>query len=134
MKTTSHIVAGGGWRGIRLDRVKVKACIALIIAIVSLIVSVSSIGTVLFYAFIPAVISLIVSVVLFIREQPIEVESLTGRVGTDPRKLYGRANVRDTTKNEDIANKSWRTNRHKLLNFISTSLQPRRWAHIKRSP
>ena len=23
---------------------------------------------------------------------------------------------------------------HKLFNFISTSLQPRRWAHIKRSP
>ena len=103
MKTTSHIVAGGGWRGTRLNRVKVKACIALMIAIILLIVSVSSIGTVLVYGFIPAVISFIVSLVLFIREQPIEVESLTGRVGTDPRKLYGRANVRGSTKNEDNA-------------------------------
>jgi hypothetical protein len=89
--TTSHIVAGGGWRGTRLDRVKVKACIALTLAIILLIVSVASIGTVLFYASIPAVISLIVSVVLFIRERPVEVESLTGRAGTDPRKLYGWA-------------------------------------------
>lgn len=103
MKTASQIVAGGGWRGTRLDRIKIKACIALIIAIVFLIVSVSSIGTFLFYAFIPAVISLIVSVVLFISEQSIEVESLTGRVVTDPRKLYGRANVRHTAKNEDNA-------------------------------
>lgn len=105
MKTKSHIVSGGGWRGTRLDRVKIKACFSLMIAIIFLLVSVSSIGTVLFYAFIPAVISLIVSMILFIREQPIEVESLTGRVGTDPRKLYGRANVRDTTKNEDNANR-----------------------------
>ncbi len=106
MKTTSQIVAGGGWRGTRLYRVKVKACIALIITMIFVIVSVSSIGTVLFYAFIPAAISLFVSLILFIREQDIEVESLTGRVGTDPRKLYGRAYVRDTTKNEDNANKS----------------------------
>ena len=32
---------------------------------------------------------------------------------------------------EDKA-KSSRTNRHKLLNFIPISHQPRRWAHIKR--
>jgi len=36
--------------------------------------------------------------------------------------------------NKEEQNKAWRTNRHKHLNFISTSLQPRRWAHIKRSP
>ena len=30
-------------------------------------------------------------------------------------------------------NKPWRTNRHKLTNLIPVSLQPRRWAHIKRS-
>jgi len=28
------------------------------------------------------------------------------------------------------ANKSWRTNRHKLTIFKSISIQPRRWAHI----
>jgi len=105
MKTTSQIVAGGGWRGTRLHRVKVKACIALITTMILVIVSVSSIGSVLFYAFIPAVVSLIVSMILFIREQPTEVESLTGRVGTDPSKLYGRSSVRDTTKNKDNANR-----------------------------
>ncbi|HSP42194.1 MAG TPA: hypothetical protein VLO11_04945 [Luteolibacter sp.] len=103
MKTTSQIVAESGWRGTRLDRVKVKACIALIATIIFLIVSVSSLGTVLFYAFIPAVVSLIVSVVLFIRERPIEVKSLAGRVGTDPRKLYGWCTGRDTAKNKDNA-------------------------------
>ena len=36
------------------------------------------------------------------------------------------------TKKMDEANKSWRTNRHKRLNLFSTSLQSRRWAHIKR--
>jgi hypothetical protein len=106
MKTpTSQIVASGGWRGTRLDRVKVKACVALIMAMILVVVSVSSIGTILVYAFIPAVGSLIVSIILFIREVPIEIESLTGRVGTDPSKLYGRSGCRDTTKNEDNANK-----------------------------
>jgi hypothetical protein len=105
MKETSQIVAGGGCRGTRCSRVKVKACIALILAIVFLVIALSSIGTVLFYASIPAVISLAVSVVLFIRELPIAIESPTGGVGTDPRKLYGRANARDTAKNEDNANK-----------------------------
>jgi len=31
---------------------------------------------------------------------------------------------------EQKPNKSWPTSRHERLNFISTSLQPRRWAHI----
>jgi sensor histidine kinase YesM len=106
MKTTSHIVAGGGWQGTRLDRVKVKACIALITAMILVIVAVSSIGTILVYAFIPAVVSFIISIILFIRELPTEIESLTGRVGTDPSKLYGRSGCRETTRNEDNANKS----------------------------
>jgi len=105
MKTTSQIVAGGGWRGTRLDGVRVKACIALLMTMILVVVSVSSIGTVLVYAFIPAVGSLILSIILFIREVPIEIESLKGRVGTDPRKLYGRSGYRETTKNEDNANK-----------------------------
>lgn len=90
MKAKSQIVAGGGWRGTRLDRIKVKAWIALILAMFFGGVSILSIGSVLFYACIPAAVSLTVSVVLFIREQPIEIESLSGRVGSDPRKLYGR--------------------------------------------
>lgn len=90
MKTRSQIVAGGGWRGTRLDRIKVKACIALIVAIVLVGVSISSMGSILLYACIPAVVCLIASVVLFIRERPVEIESLSGRVGADPRKLYGR--------------------------------------------
>jgi hypothetical protein len=105
MKTSSQIVAGGGWRGTRLDRVKVKACIALVMAMILGVVSVSSIGTILFYAFIPAVVSLTVATILFVREVPIEFESLTGRVGTDPRKLYSRSGCRETKRNEENANK-----------------------------
>jgi len=86
----SQIVAGGGWKGTRLDRIRVKACITLIVAIILVGVSISSMGSILIYACIPAVVSLIASVVLFIREQPVEIESLSGRVGADPRKLYGR--------------------------------------------
>lgn len=53
-------------------------------------VSILSIGSVVVYACIPAVVGLTVAVVLFIRERPIEIESLSGRVVADPRKLYGR--------------------------------------------
>lgn len=106
MKTpTSQIVAGGGWRGTRIDRIKVKACVALIMAMILVVLSLSSIGTIFVYAFIPAVGSLVVSIILFIREVPIEIESLTGRVETDPRKLYGRSGCRETKKIGDNANK-----------------------------
>ena len=30
--------------------------------------------------------------------------------------------------------KPWRANRHEYLNFIPKAIQPRQWAHIKRSP
>lgn len=96
MKTMSRIVAGGGWRGTRRDQIKVKAWVALILAMACGGVSILSIGSVFFYACIPAVVSLTVSVVLFIREQPVTIESFSGRVGADPRKLYGRFGGSDT--------------------------------------
>ena len=90
MKTKYQIVAGGGWKGTRVERIRVKAWIALFFALGLGCLSVLFIGSVLFYACIPAAVSLIVSVVLFIREQPLEFESFSHPVGTDPGKLYGR--------------------------------------------
>jgi hypothetical protein len=89
MKITSPIVEGGGWEGTRVDRIKIKASIALIIAIVSAIVSISASESIFNYIWIPGLISFIVSVFLFIREQPTKIESLSGKVDADPRKLYG---------------------------------------------
>ncbi len=91
MKSILQIVAGGGWRGTRVDRIKVKAWSALFMAMIFGGVSTVSIDTVLFYAFVPAVIALITSLVLFVRERPVEIESLSGRVGDDPRNLYGKS-------------------------------------------
>jgi len=92
VKTISQIVAGGGWRGARRYRIKVKACVTLILAMFLGSLSMFSIESFFFYACIPAVISLISSGMLFIREKSIEIESLSGEVGTDPRNLYGTAN------------------------------------------
>ncbi len=90
MKSISQIVAGGGWRGTRVDRIKVKAWSALVLAMIFGGVSIVSIGSVLFYAFVPAMITLIASLILFVRERPVEIESPSGRVGDDRRNLYGR--------------------------------------------
>lgn len=60
-------------------------------------------GTLLFYAFVPAVVSLIVSVILFIREQAVEIESFTGRISTDPSKLYGSSGGGEVPKNKGNA-------------------------------
>ncbi len=44
--------------------------------------------------------------------------------------VFGQAH---SHRESNPPNNAWRTDRHKLLNFISPSLQPRRRAHIKRS-
>jgi hypothetical protein len=85
----SRIVAGGGWKGSRIDRIKVKAWIALIVAILLGSISLLDLESVLFFGWIPALASLVASVILFILEQPVKIESLSGSVGADPRKFYG---------------------------------------------
>jgi hypothetical protein len=95
MKTISQIISGGGWKGTRVERIRVKAWSTLFIAIGLGCMSILSIGSVWFYACIPAVICLLASVVLFIREQPLEFESFSDRVGADPGKLYARRGGND---------------------------------------
>ena len=103
MKTISPIIAGGGWKGTRVGRIRVKAWITLFIALGLGCLSILAIGSVGFYACIPAGISLIAAVVLFIREQPLEFESFAGRVGADPRKLYARRGGHDLTSLQGTA-------------------------------
>lgn len=84
-----QIVSGGGWKDTQVLRVRVKAWIALLLATGLGVVTILSAGSVLVYACIPAVVCLIVSVVLFIRERPVQFETFTHRVGGDPRNLHG---------------------------------------------
>jgi hypothetical protein len=89
MNTISQIVSGGGWKSVRVKRLKVKAWITLFIAIGLGCASMLSTDKVSLYASIASGLSLIISVVLFIRERPIEFEDFSDPVGEDPRKLYG---------------------------------------------
>jgi sugar phosphate permease len=89
MKNTPQIIEGGGWRGTRAYRIKIEASCALIIANLLAFIAFFYSDTILFHLWIPALISFIVSIILFIREQPTKIELLSGKVGADPRKLYG---------------------------------------------
>lgn len=97
MKPISPIVAGGGWQGTRVRRIRVKAWIALFFALGLGCLSILAMDSVGFDAWIPAVISLIAAVVWFIREQPVEFEAFSGTVGADPGKLYARRGGNDIT-------------------------------------
>jgi ATP/ADP translocase len=111
MKTMSQIVAGGGWHGNRIHRIKIKAWISLIIAIAFGGLSIASMESILFYACIPSVVMLIISVSLFVRENPIQIESLSGRVRTDPSKLYGRSSSSGAIPPKNMAEQDAPSNR-----------------------
>jgi len=81
----------------------VRAWIAFFIAMGLGCLSALSRDSVGFYAWIPAGLSLIVSVVLFIRERPLEYESFSEPVGEDPKKLYGNCGGIDYLKRTDRA-------------------------------
>jgi hypothetical protein len=121
MKTISQIVSGGGWKGTRVERIRVKAWSTLFIAIGLGCMSILSIGSVWLYASIPAVISLIVSVVLFIREQPKAFESFSGRVGADPGKLYVRRGGNDITRIKGNAEQAVPSDGHKPTSRASST-------------
>jgi hypothetical protein len=106
MNAISQIVSGGGWKSTRVERVKIKAWIAFFVAIAFGCLTMLSIGSFWFYAYIPAGLSLIVSVVLFIRERPLEFESFSERAGEDPGKLYGRCGSIDLNRSHRNAEPS----------------------------
>jgi hypothetical protein len=89
MGAISRIIAGGGWKGTRVGRVKVKAWAALFWAIGLSSISVLAVDSIWFYSCIPAGVSFLASLVLFVRERPREVEFPWNRAGHDPRNLYG---------------------------------------------
>ena len=77
MNMASPIVCGGGWKGTRLIRLRLKAWLALSGAIVLTD----------FYLLILAAVSFLLSAVLFVFEKPREIRFPYGRVGRDPHKL-----------------------------------------------
>ncbi len=97
MNTTSPIVAGGGWKRTRVERVKVKAWIALFAAIGLGSVAVVGAESAWVYACVPGGLSLLLSVVLFVRERPREFGFPYERAGHDPRNLYGACGSAGTT-------------------------------------
>ena len=90
MSAISQIVSGGGWKGTRSERVKVKAWAALFTAIALGSISLTASDLVwMMCAAVPAGFSVLTCIVLFIRERPREFHFPWGRAGHDLRKLYG---------------------------------------------
>jgi hypothetical protein len=87
MNAFAQIIAGGGWKKIRKERIKVKAwCFFLTFVLLA------GIGTSYFdqfgcLVFLLAAVPLLIAVVLFFREMPVEVDWPAERGEDDPRKL-----------------------------------------------
>src|SRR5262245_32369323 len=96
MKGTSQIVSGGGWKDTNVETIKVKAWFMLFSAIILGAVALDAVDSDAFlvYACAPAVISLFLSVMFFIREKPRAIGFPHRRVGEDLRKLYGASGQR----------------------------------------
>ena len=90
MSAISNIVCGGGWKGTRSERVKVKAWILLLAAIALGGISLATNQPVwTFAAGTLAALTLTASAVLFVRERPRVFKFPWGHAGHDLRKLYG---------------------------------------------
>ncbi len=102
MSVISRIVASGGWKGTQVERVKVRAWVALFLAIGFGSVSVVGADSLWFYAWVPGGLALLASVVLFLREKPREVEWPVpwppGKAPHDLRKLYGASGSKDKSR------------------------------------
>ena len=91
MSTASQIVYGGGWKSTHVERLKVKAWIALFLAIGLGSVSILSMDSAWLYLSILAGLSLMVSVVLFFRERPLQFPSFSDVAREDPSTIQGRS-------------------------------------------
>ena len=89
MSAVSQIVDGGGWKGTRVEMIKVKAWAALVSAIVLGGVAVTEPDSFWVYASIPAGLGFLLFLILLIWEKPRAITIPRGSVGGDPRKLYG---------------------------------------------
>lgn len=87
MNSFSQIVAGGGWKGTRVEKVKVKAWSTLFGAVLLGTISALGADSIWFYAFVPAGLAFLIAMILFLRERPRAIEFPSGRAGSDPRKL-----------------------------------------------
>lgn len=88
MLNSSQIVAGGGWKYTRVERIKVKAWMMLSVAILLCGVAIVGSDSFWFYASVPAGLSLVISLFLFVREKPREVSIPRQLVGGNLRNLY----------------------------------------------
>jgi len=91
MTAVSRIVAGGGWKDVRIERVRVKAWTALFGAIGLASIAMQTGESFRVFAFILAALGFLTSVVFFVRERPRELQFSWGRGDHDLRNLYGAA-------------------------------------------
>jgi len=103
MTATSRIVAGGGWNGSRIERVRVKAWAALFGAISLASVAMQIGDSFQIFACILAALTFLTAVVLFVRERPRELQFPCSHADYDLRKLYGAAGNTGATENAGVA-------------------------------
>jgi hypothetical protein len=90
MKISAQIIAGGGWKKTRGQKIKVKFWSFFLFFVLLAGIGFSYIGEFGVVALLPAGVPLMISIVLFFREKPSEVEWPDEHGSHDPRKLYGR--------------------------------------------
>ena len=89
MSNISQIVCGGGWKGTRSEKVKIKAWLALFNAIVLAGISVTASSAIwIICAAVLAGLTFLIATMFFTREKPRDLQFPHRRAGHDPRKLY----------------------------------------------
>ena len=82
------IISGGGWKRTKRQKIRFKAWLSLLAAIILCGVAWTFYSDFSFYAFAPSVLVASISLALFIWEKPLDVEMPVERTGCDPGKLY----------------------------------------------
>src|ERR1043166_1014309 len=103
MTAKSQIVAGGGWRGTRSERVKVKAWSTFFGAIGLAVLALLAGDSISPYSWIPAGLSFLTSLFFFVHERPRELWFPSGHARHDLRNLYGASDGARAIEDRDSA-------------------------------
>lgn len=106
---TDAIVAGGGWSGTQIKRVRVRARVAFLVAVALLCISVAGARSWAACFIVPAGVSFVVALVLAVQEPPRELVWPKGwpmgkedlKRKDDPRCLYAAVDVDPATQKQD---------------------------------
>jgi lipoprotein signal peptidase len=89
MNASVPIIAGGGWKKTRKEKIKVKAWGFFLTFVLFLGIGFSCFDQLGVFVFLPAAIMLLIYTILFFLEKPSTVEMPSEKGGHDLRKLYG---------------------------------------------